>query len=290
MLPRRGGSRPCQPREWSAAPRRAAPAAPRGSLAGTVVARGSIAARGVGDFLRSMFDFEAWAPKSARIWRLQQYDPPPAAREEREPGAPPSEAAALADRISQLRAGSPPGAAGGGPSSSSALLGEAASRSFSESDDDEISAALGSRISQLAVAAGGDAGGDDAAAAAAAAAPLTGPEIRSLLLTKYGKQYDLSFVKREVPGMKTFVSLNIMWLHAEQRSFKMSPSQYAEKLEGVAALCNALGQTDKVRAFLSAPAKSQNGLPRRPVVGTAITIRFDLPQPVIDEWFGSGYS
>eukprot|EP00775_Hariotina_reticulata_P001439 gene1439-1780_t len=119
--------------------------------------------------------------------------------------------------------------------------------------------------------------------------PLTGPEIRELLLTKYGKQYDLSFVRRDVPGMKTFVCLNIMWLHLEQRSFKMSPQQYMDKLDGVAALVNALGQTNKVRAFLQAPAKSQKGLPRRPVVGTAISIRFDLQQSVIDEWFGQGY-
>jgi hypothetical protein len=45
----------------------------------------------------------------------------------------------------------------------------------------------------------------------------------------------------------------------------------------------------QVRAFLKAPAKSQKGLPRRPVVGTAISIRFDLDQAVIDEWFGRGY-
>jgi hypothetical protein len=45
-------------------------------------------------------------------------------------------------------------------------------------------------------------------------------EIRSLLLSKYGKQYDMSFVKRDVPGMKTFICLNIMWLHLEQQSFK----------------------------------------------------------------------
>jgi hypothetical protein len=45
-------------------------------------------------------------------------------------------------------------------------------------------------------------------------------EIRSLLLSKYGKQYDVSFVKRDVPGMKTIICLNIMWLHLEQQSFK----------------------------------------------------------------------
>jgi hypothetical protein len=42
-----------------------------------------------------------------------------------------------------------------------------------------------------------------------------------------------------------------------------------------------------VRTFLQAPAKSMKGLPRRPVVGTAISIRLDLEQAVVDEWFGT---
>jgi hypothetical protein len=46
--------------------------------------------------------------------------------------------------------------------------------------------------------------------------------------------------------MGAFCSLNIMWLHAEQASFKMTQQQYREKLDGVAELVNVLGQTDKV--------------------------------------------
>lgn len=45
----------------------------------------------------------------------------------------------------------------------------------------------------------------------------------------------------------------------------------------------------QVRAFLKAPAKSMKGLPRRPVVGTAISIRLDLDRAQISEWFGQGY-
>lgn len=48
-------------------------------------------------------------------------------------------------------------------------------------------------------------------------------------------------------GMGACVSLNIMWLHAEQASFKMTPAQYQDKLDSVAQLVNVLGQTDKVR-------------------------------------------
>ncbi len=60
---------------------------------------------------------------------------------------------------------------------------------------------------------------------------------------------------------------------------------------GPAAECGAArrawGQTEVVRAFFDAPAKSRNGLPgRRPVVGNAISLRLDLPPAVIEEWFG----
>lgn len=172
-----------------------------------------------------------------------------------------------------------------------------------------------------------------------------------------------------------------MWLYMGQRSFKLTPEQYAEKLDGAARLVNLLGQTDKVgsvqgagaratpdwrragpgrlglqaggdgqggqgrrgrgapgsgrrrggggvrgggraprprprrpspwraaapltprprpprcrvawlqvRAFLSAPAKAVKGLPKRPVVGTAVSIQLDLTEAQVAEWFGSGY-
>jgi hypothetical protein len=34
------------------------------------------------NWLKELFDFESWAPKSTKIWRLQQYQPPPAASEQ----------------------------------------------------------------------------------------------------------------------------------------------------------------------------------------------------------------
>ncbi len=96
--------------------------------------------------------------------------------------------------------------------------------------------------------------------------PLTAGELRELIFTKYGKSYDISFVRRDFPG-KTFVrrvrvwalswsgryaargvalliarlwelrpdvsvaalctrSMNVMWNHLEQRSFKMTEEQY----------------------------------------------------------------
>ncbi len=48
------------------------------------------------------------------------------------------------------------------------------------------------------------------------------------------------------------------------------PPQYMEKLDSICYLVNAVSQTEVVRAQLKAPAKSQNGMPSRPVVGTAV--------------------
>lgn len=45
----------------------------------------------------------------------------------------------------------------------------------------------------------------------------------------------------------------------------------------------------QVRAFLSAPAKSEKGLPKRPVVGTAVSIQLNLDEAQVAEWFGAGY-
>jgi hypothetical protein len=33
-----------------------------------------VRAHGVGDFFKNIMDFESWAPKSTKIWRLQQYE------------------------------------------------------------------------------------------------------------------------------------------------------------------------------------------------------------------------
>jgi hypothetical protein len=43
-------------------------------------------ARAVGDFFKDLFDMNSWAPKSTRIWRMQQYQPPEAREEVNEAG------------------------------------------------------------------------------------------------------------------------------------------------------------------------------------------------------------
>ena len=282
--------------------------------------RSVAASAGLGDWIKSIMDFDSWAPKSSRIWRLQQYQYPESDSELLRGGGGSGGASdevvsdeslrVLRERLSRLRdsdGGSSSGSSGsfssssGGGSAAAVADGDgggeegAATRSFTDADDGEISGALQRRLTQVAEASGdedADGGAEGAAGAAggeeAALEPLTGQEIQDLLMAKYGRRYDLSFVRRNL-GPATFCSLNVMWIYMGQRSFQLTPEQYDEKLEGVAALVNALGQTAKVRAFLQAPAKSQRGLPRRPVVGTAISIQLDLTPAQVEEWFGAGY-
>lgn len=74
--------------------------------------------------------------------------------------------------------------------------------SFLRSTDEEVSAALAQRIAEVAStkAPGGSAAGSLDEADGAADGPegeaLTGPLLRELILTKWGKAYDLSFVRR----------------------------------------------------------------------------------------------
>lgn len=40
---------------------------------------------------------------------------------------------------------------------------------------------------------------------------LTAEELRQLILAKYGKTHDVSIVRRDFPGLRTYISLNVMW-------------------------------------------------------------------------------
>ncbi|EFJ48650.1 hypothetical protein VOLCADRAFT_90835 [Volvox carteri f. nagariensis] len=255
----------------------------------------------LGDFFSGFFD-GSWAPKSTRIWRKQSFEFTSSDEKACASGCQShveeSSSSGNVDRALddlQARVNSVP--AGARPSLENLDSSDNAadnsgfdgtsplSRSFSEVDDGDLAAALNRRIGQIAAST---ASYDSEVTEEEMRTLLSAQELRQLIFTKYGKTYDVSFVRRDIPG-KTFVCLNIMWNHLEQRSFKLTEQQYMEKLDGVAYLVGALGQTDKVRAFLKEPARSQKGLPPRPVVGTAISIRFDLEPGVIEEWFGNGY-
>lgn len=88
---------------------------------------------------------------------------------------------------------------------------EAAARpSFLQSTDEELASALSSRISKVAANQAGDSGSAAAdAEEAEAEGMLTGPLLRELMYEKWGKQYDVSFVRRDLPLGKTLICLNV---------------------------------------------------------------------------------
>lgn len=203
----------------------------------------------LGDALRDLFDFESWAPKSSRAWRLGTNP-----TEKAEPGWMDGETAdALKRRIE-----TPP---------------DIGMNTFIESSDDDISEALTRRLSSATVACEEE--GEE---------EVTGETLRSLIFEKWGKTYDISFVRRDIPG-KSIVTLNVLWPHLEQRSFPMSEEDYLEKLDGIAYYLRIWNQVDRVVAFLNLKPKAKRGLPARPVVGIAVPIQLDLSQETIDEYF-----
>eukprot|EP00887_Chlorella_sp_A99_P002752 scaffold6.g2752.t1 len=151
--------------------------------------------------------------------------------------------------------------------------------SFLASTNEELADALNERIGQLPTSGGGS--GEAGGSAEPGGEALTGALLRQLVFEKYGKHYDLSFV---------LVALNVMWVHAEQRSFPMSPQEFDEKLETIAFYLNTWGQQQRVIDFLREPARPRKGMPRRPIVGCAVSIQLDPSQQVIEEFFSQGFS
>lgn len=251
-----------------------------------------------------LFDFESWAPKSSQAWRLGNGTG--GRRQQGEAGAgglTEGDVEVLNRRLADARQQSGP-AAVGAAAAAAETAAEAADTSdadqqpsFLRSTDEEVSAALAQRIAEVAstkAPGGGSAAGsldeadEEAEDDSVEGAGLTGPLLRELIFNKWGKTYDLSFVRRDLPLGKTLICLNVMWTHLEQRSFPMTEEDYDEKLELVALYLNSWGQAERVQSFLRQPARPRKGMPSKPIVGTAISIQLDLDDAVIEEFFSQG--
>ncbi|GAX81528.1 hypothetical protein CEUSTIGMA_g8956.t1 [Chlamydomonas eustigma] len=247
------------------------------------------------NFFRNITDFESWAPRSSRFWRLRQYDYESSTQSDEEDEA-------IADLQARLRRAQEATSRRGdvqvsatSSATSSPKDGIPEPEAFSAAKDDELASALSRRIKEIS--SEDDSASDthmdvgplqEDSGEVIPEVPLTAEELRLLIFQKYGKSHDMSLVRRDIPG-KTFVSLNVMWSHLEQRSFKLTPEQYVEKLDSICYLLNAINQAEVVRATLKQPAKSVNGMPSRPVVGTAISIKLTVTELTIEQWFGRGY-
>jgi len=76
---------------------------------------------------------------------------------------------------------------------------------------------------------------DSSGAAADPGAPLSGAEVRALLVARWQANHDLRLVQ-----IRGRLYLQVMWNHLEQQSFPLSVEDYADHIERVAAALNDL--------------------------------------------------
>jgi hypothetical protein len=100
---------------------------------------------------------------------------------------------------------------------------------------------------------------------------MTGEDLHQLLLTKWGRSYDLQF--RRIQGK---VFLQVMWKYLEQASFPMSEAEYLAHLNQVAEYVTAWGGTNQVEKFIEETRD-------RPRLGKAVSIPIDLGERA-SEW------
>ena len=110
---------------------------------------------------------------------------------------------------------------------------------------------------------------DSSGAAADAGAPLSGAEVRALLVARWQASHDLRLVQ-----IRGRLYLQVMWNHLEQQSFPLSVEDYAEHIERVAAALNDLGLAATVRQWLGSTRDRPRlgkalSLPLEPVSGRA---------------------
>ncbi|GMH45676.1 hypothetical protein BSKO_13639 [Bryopsis sp. KO-2023] len=239
-----------------------------------------VVAHSLGDDIKNFFDsmaFEKWAPRSSQAWRLGQ-SPTRSATNDAAKKRRDELFKSLDESIKQSRDEEEEATRRGAQDISDV---EDPLKSISESTDEEFASALNAKIGELAESSWDS---EDGEALDEYEGDLSGQELRELIFEKFGKFYDAEFARRNFAG-KSLVSLNIMWVHLQQRSFPMTDGDYNEKLDGMAYLLNTWNRAEKVRKFLKAPRKSAKGLPSKPIVGCAVSIQLDLEDEVIEEWF-----
>ncbi len=90
-------------------------------------------------------------------------------------------------------------------------------------------------------------------------------------------------------SMDRFVAFNLYVAHQGQKSFPYSDEQYLEKLDAIAMALTAWGQSEYIRAWFALPAAPRAGLPSRPRVDTAVSVRLNSSPTwdpaAVEKWF-----
>ena len=105
--------------------------------------------------------------------------------------------------------------------------------------------------------------------------PLSGQELAALCFQKYGVMHDMAIKEVSFPGLQRVVALNLYTGTLGQRSFPLNEEQYLAKLDAVAFMINSFLCAEYVRTFFRAPVAPRAGLPSRPRVDTAVTLRLN---------------
>ncbi|KAG0570120.1 hypothetical protein KC19_6G140100 [Ceratodon purpureus] len=97
-----------------------------------------------------------------------------------------------------------------------------------------------------------------------------GIDLATLIRKKYGRSYDVQFIKKEFMG-RQLLAMNVMWKYREQRSFPLTEEEYLLHLDDIANNLRCWGAVGLVR----------NGLEKtkeRPRIGKAVSIFIDLDE------------
>ncbi|PSC69784.1 DUF3067 domain-containing [Micractinium conductrix] len=86
------------------------------------------------------------------------------------------------------------------------------------------------------------------------AAPITGAELRELVLEKWGVSYDVRLQKR---GRRVYV--HVMWKFLEQKSFPLTEEEYLLQLQAVADYLNLWECQERVRTGIRSANKRGPG-------------------------------
>ena len=156
-------------------------------------------------------------------------------------------ASARAPAPSRARRFAPRVVPGGIPARSSSSR-RVSPRVSAADDDDDLFSFL---EAQMAEEEGTSSSGGvvvDADGAPEPGSPMTGEELRGLVVAKWGKMYDTRIHQRRDQFNKLGLYLQVMWKFVGQKSFPMTEAQYVEQLDAVAELLTEWGAQDTVRA------------------------------------------
>jgi hypothetical protein len=132
------------------------------------------------------------------------------------------------------------------------------------SADDVDSEAVGRRLAMI-----------ESACESQPGEPLSGQELAALCYSKYGVMHDMAIKEVSFPGLQRVVALNLYTGQLGQRSFPLNEEQYLAKLDAVAFMINSFLCAEYVRDFFKAKIAPRAGLPSRPRVDTAVTLRLN---------------